>query len=150
MRVRIPLLAGVLVTAACGQSYTGQANGVVPMKSPSDALACLIKASEAQGYKQIRADSGSGDASATLRKEESQKEARSGDPYEYYQGGELKLETSPAGNGTVKASVTPFYVIVTRTAAGPNSTLYPPKSEAIADAPVVLNACTKGNVSGAK
>lgn len=150
MRVRIPLWAGLLLSAACGQSYTGQVNGVVPMKSPSDALACLIKASEAQGYKQVRADSGSGDASATMRKAESQKDARSGDPYEFYQGGELKLATAPGGNGSVKATVTPFFVVVTRTAAGPNSTLYPPKSEAVADAPVVLNACAKGNVSGAK
>lgn len=120
------------------------------MKSPSDALACLIKASEANGFKQIRADSGSGDASAVMRKEESLEEARSGNPNEFYQGGELKLETSPGEAGTVKATVTPFFVIVTRTAAGPNSTLYPPKSDAIAAAPVVLNACGKPAAAGAK
>lgn len=144
MRVRMTLLAGLAAIAAgCSSSYTGQATGVVPMKSPGDALACLIKAAEANGYRQIRADSGSGDASATMRKEETMAEARSGNPNEFYQGGELKLETSPGEAGTVKASVTPFFVIVTRTAAGPNSTLYPPKSEAIAAAPVVLNACSK-------
>ena len=65
MRVRIPLLAGlVAIAAGCGSSYSGEAAGVVPAKSPGDALACLIKAAEANGYKQIRADSGSGDASA--------------------------------------------------------------------------------------
>lgn len=152
MRVQIPLLAGLAAIAAgcSANSYTGQAIGVVPMKSPSDALACLIKASEANGFKQIRADSGSGDASAVMRKEESLEEARSGNPNEFYQGGELKLETSPGEGGTVKATVTPFFVIVTRTAAGPNSTLYPPKSEAIAAAPVVLNACGKATPPAAK
>jgi len=152
MRARIPLLAGLIAIAAgCGgNSYTGQATGVVPMKSPSDALACLIKAAEANGYKQIRADSGAGDASATMRKEESQREARSGDPNEFYQGGELKLETSPGANGTVKATVTPFFIIVTRTAAGPNTTLYPPKSDAIAAAPVVLSACGTSAAPAAK
>ncbi len=50
----------------------------------------------------------------------------------------------------MKATVTPFFVIVTRTAAGPNSTLYPPKSEAIAAAPVVLNACGKATPPAAK
>ena len=81
MRVRTPLLAGlVAIAAGCGSSYSGEAAGVVPAKSPGDALACLIKAAEANGYKQIRADSGSGDASAVMRKEESIEQARSGEP----------------------------------------------------------------------
>jgi hypothetical protein len=120
------------------------------MKSPSDALACLIKAAEANGFKQVRADSGSGDASAVMRKDQTQAEARSGDVNEYYQGDELKLATSPGANGTVNASVTPFFVIVTRTAAGPNSALYPPKETAIATAPLVMNACGKSAAAGAK
>ena len=66
------------------------------------------------------------------------------------QGGELKLATSPGTAGSIKATVTPFFVIVTRTAAGPNSTLYPPKDQAIADAPVVLNACGKTSAPAAK
>jgi hypothetical protein len=152
MRARIPLLAGLAAIAAgCGgNSYTGQAVGVVPKQSPSDALACLIKAAEAKGYKQERADSGAGDGSAVMRKVESQKEARSGDPNEFYQGDELKLETAPGSSGTVKATVTPFFIVVTRTAAGPNTTLYPPKSGAIADAPVVLSACGTPSAAGAK
>lgn len=151
MRARIPILAGlVAVAAGCGSTYSGEAIGVVPMKSPSDALACLIKAAEAQGYKQVRADSGSGDASATMRKDETVEEARSGNPNEFYQGGELKLATAPGTDGTVKATVTPFFVIVTRTAAGPNSTLYPPKAQASADAPVVLAACGKATSQGTK
>jgi hypothetical protein len=151
MRMHPPLLAGLMAIAtACGSSYTGEAAGVVPAKSPGDALACLIKAAEANGYKQIRADSGSGDASATMRKEETIEQARSGNPNEFYQGGELKLATSPGTAGSIKATVTPFFVIVTRTAAGPNSTLYPPKEQAIADAPVVLNACGKATASAAK
>ena len=151
MRVRTPLLAGlVAIVAGCGSSYSGEAAGVVPAKSPGDALACLIKAAEANGYKQIRADSGSGDASAVMRKEESLEQARSGNPNEFYQGGELKLATSPGEAGSIKATVTPFFVIVTRTAAGPNSTLYPPKDQAAADAPVVLNACGKATAPAAK
>ena len=152
MRARTPLLAGLLAIAAgcSANSYTGQANGVVPMKTPGDALACLIKAAEANGYQQIRADSGAGDGAATMRKEETQKEARSGNPNEFYQGDELKLETAPGPNGTMKATVTPFFVIVTRTAAGPNSTLYPPKSDAIAAAPAVLKACGTLNAPAAK
>ena len=133
MRARTPLLAGlVAITTGCGQSYTGQAAGVVPAKSPGDALACLVKAAEANGYQQIRADSGSGDASAVMRKEDSIKEARSGDPNEFYQGAELKLATSPGEAGSV------------------NSTLYPPKDPAIADAPVVLAACGKATAPAAK
>lgn len=151
MRARIPIVAGLIAVAAgCGSSYAGQATGVVPMKSPSDALACLIKAAEANGYKQVRADSGSGDASAVMRKEETQEQARSGDPYEFYQGDELKLAASPGANGTVNASVTPFFAVVTRTAAGPNTTLYPPKDSAIATAPLVMNACGKSAAAGAK
>jgi len=76
--------------------------------------------------------------------------ARSGNPNEFYQGGELKLATSPGEAGSIKATVTPFFVIVTRTAAGPNSTLYPPKDQAAADAPVVLNACGKATAPAAK
>jgi hypothetical protein len=144
-------MAGVVAVAAgCSQSYTGQVTGVVPKSSPSDALACLIKAAEANGYKQVRADSGSGDGSAIMRKEESQKEARSGDPYEFYQGDQLSLSTAPGTAGEVKATVTPFFVVVTRTAAGPNSTLYPPKDSAVAAAPLVLNACGKSAAAGAK
>ncbi len=150
MHARTPLLAGLVVIAAgCSQSYSGQAAGVVPAKSPGDALACLIHAAEANGYKQIRADSGSGDASAVMRKDESIEEARSGNPNEFYQGGELKLATSPGTGGSMKATVTPFFVVVTRTAAGPNSTLYPPKAQATADAPVVLNACSKATAPAA-
>ena len=151
MRARMPLVTGLFaLTAGCSSSYTGQATGVVPMKSPSDALACLIKAAEANGFKQIRADSGSGDASAVMRKDQTLAEARSGDVNEYYQGDELKLAASPGANGTVNASVTPFFVIVTRTAAGPNSALYPPKDSAIATAPLVMNACGKSTAAGAK
>ena len=85
-----------------------------------------------------------------MRKEESIEQARSGNPNEFYQGGELKLATSPGAAGTMKATVTPFFVIVTRTAAGPNSTLYPPKDQAAADAPVVLNACGKASPPAGK
>ena len=151
MRARTPLLAGLFATAAgCSSSYSGQATGVVPMKSPGDALACLIKAAEANGFKQVRADSGSGDASAVMRKEQTQEQARSGDANQYYQGDELKLSTSPGTNGTVNATVTPFFAIVTRTAAGPNTALYPPKDSAIAAAPLVMNACGKTAPAGAK
>jgi hypothetical protein len=151
MRARTPLLpALVAIAAGCSSSFSGETTGVVPANSPGDALSCLVKAAEANGYKQIRADSGSGDASATMRKEETQQEARAGNPNEFYQGGELKLASSPGTGGVMKATVTPFFVIVTRTAAGPNSTLYPPKDQAIADASVVLNACGKPAAPGAR
>ncbi len=88
--------------------------------------------------------------SAVMRKEQTQEQARSGDVNEYYQGDELKLATSPGTNGTVNASVTPFFAIVTRTAAGPNTTSYPPKDSAIAVAPLVMNACGKSAPAGAK
>ena len=152
MRARIPLVAGLFAVAAgCGQSFTGQVTGVVPEQSPSDALACLIRAAEANGYRQVRADSGSGDGQAIMRMVESQAEARSGNPNQFYQGDQLRLGTAPGAAGTVNATVTPFFVIVTRTAAGPNTALYPPKESAIAVAPVVLGACAKSTTAaGAK
>jgi hypothetical protein len=81
---------------------------------------------------------------------ESQAEARSGNPNQFYQGDQLRLGTAPGAAGTVNATVTPFFVIVTRTAAGPNTALYPPKESAIAVAPLVLNACGKSAAAAAK
>ncbi len=151
MRARIPLVAGLFAVAAgCVQSFTGQVTGVVPEKSPSDALACLIRAAEANGYRQVRADSGSGDGQAIMRMVESRAEARSGNPNVFFQGDQLRLGTAPGTAGTVNATVTPFFVIETRTAAGPNTALNPPRASAIAVAPLVLGACDKSAAAGAK
>jgi hypothetical protein len=140
MRVAITA-AVVLGLAACGQSYSGQAAGVVPAQSTDAALVCLIKAAEANGYRVARVDSGGGTGQANMRQIMSQAEARSGDAEEYYQGNELRIETSAVTNGAVKATVTPFFIIVTRTAAGPNTALYPGKDDAAATATTVMAAC---------
>jgi hypothetical protein len=134
-------VAVVLGLAACSQGYSGQAAGVVPAQSSDAALICLIKAAEANGYHVARVDSGGGSGQANMRQIQTQAEARSGDPEEYYQGNELRIETAAVVNGSVKATVTPFFIIVTRTAAGPNTALYPGKDDAAATASTVMAAC---------
>ena len=141
MRMRMVGSVVLGVLAGCSTSFKGQVTGVVPQKSPADALRCLISAAEKNGFRVYTVDTVDTPGTAVVRKLESAADSPVSDPNEFSQGDELRLETASAG-GQVSATVTPFLVRRLATRAGPRTELDPPTPSGIAMGETVLSACT--------
>lgn len=141
--MRMGMIGTVAVCAlvGCSSSFKGQAVGVVPQKTPAEALTCLIRAAEKNGYKVYTVDTVDTPGTAIVRKLESAADAPGSNPNEFTQGNELRIETS-AADGKVSATVTPFLVRRLSTRAGPVTELDPPVESGVTDAGIVLNACS--------
>jgi hypothetical protein len=139
MWMRGSIAAGLLL--GCSSSFKGETTGVVPQKSPAEALTCLIRASEKDGYKVYTVDTVDTPGTAVMRKLVSAAEAGGSNPNEFTQGNQLRLETATAA-GQVSATVTPFLVRMLSTRAGPIAELDPPVASGISDAQMVLSSCT--------
>ncbi len=142
MRIRMLGAAALCAVAGCSSSFKGEVTSVVPQKSPAEALACLIRASEQNGFKVYTVDTVDTPGTAVVRKLESATEAKVSNPNEFTQGDQLRLETSVQA-GKVGATVTPFLVRMLSTRAGPATELDPPTASGVSMAQVVLDACTQ-------